>query len=409
MKSIAILLGLVLAALLADQTSARTVNRQSPKIISIPLTKHFVSGDKSDNFGYNLLKRKYSIDESRAPIPVPLVNNLNAQYYGPIQLGTPAQTFQVVFDTGSGDLWVPSKDCADTSCNNKNKYDHAKSSTYVANGKDWTIKYAKGEAKGYLSQDKISVAGATAGKYVFGEATELPGNTFDNAKFEGVLGMSQPKGSGFQVKTLMEVLYEAGSLDANVFSFWLNRDSKSSNGGQLILGGTDSKYYTGSISYFNVSKNAYWQVDMDSVTLTNKDGSKNVFCPNGCSVVSDTGTSLSSGPSDEVENLNKILGGTKQTGGEYSIDCSKVGKGTLPKITFKIGGKDFTLTDEQYVFKAKVLLIFDVCYTGFFGLDVNPPYGPLWLLGDNFLGTYFSVYDNQNARLGFALSNPNPK
>lgn len=67
----------------------------------------------------------------------------NAQYYGEINIGTPEQAFNVIFDTGSSDLWVASVNCLDT-CGRHPKYDSSLSSTYVANGTDFRITYGSG-------------------------------------------------------------------------------------------------------------------------------------------------------------------------------------------------------------------------------------------------------------------------
>uniref|UniRef100_A0A8C6S8P3 Peptidase A1 domain-containing protein n=1 Tax=Neogobius melanostomus TaxID=47308 RepID=A0A8C6S8P3_9GOBI len=334
-----------------------------------------------------------SPDSSPGPnLPVErLTNFMDAQYYGSISIGNPAQEFTVLFDTGSSNLWVPSIHCSffDLACWVHHRYNSKKSSTYVQNGTQFSIRYGRGSLSGFISADTVSVSAQ------FGEAVKQPGITFAVARFDGILGMAYPSISVGKVTPVFDSAMAAKLLPQNVFSFYISRDPLAAVGGELILGGTDPQYYSGDLHYVNVTRKAYWQIELSGVNV----GSQLTLCKDGCQTIVDTGTSLIVGPVEEIRALHKAVGALPLLMGEYMIDCKKIP--SLPVVSFNIGGKMYNLTGEDYVMKESQMGA-SVCLSGFMAMDIPPPAGPLWILGDVFIGKYYTVFDRSTDRVGFA-------
>eukprot|EP00405_Crypthecodinium_cohnii_P022504 CAMPEP_0206467540 /NCGR_PEP_ID=MMETSP0324_2-20121206/29097_1 /ASSEMBLY_ACC=CAM_ASM_000836 /TAXON_ID=2866 /ORGANISM="Crypthecodinium cohnii, Strain Seligo" /LENGTH=340 /DNA_ID=CAMNT_0053940831 /DNA_START=216 /DNA_END=1238 /DNA_ORIENTATION=- len=313
---------------------------------------------------------------------VVLKNNLNVGYYGSIEVGTPPQTLQVIFDTGSSNLWVPTRQSSDSKAA---AYDPKNSSTYsvAQTTSTLSITYGSGEVQGIFCRDEVHIGKLSLPDYLFAEVrntSEL--SDWGKMPFGGVLGLAWPALCDGPGPTILQALNQSGELDEPVFGFYLADDAA----GQLVFGGVDPVHIASPFTWVDVSEKLWWtvtldQVEFDGQTLT---GSK--------TAIVDSGTSLLAGPKEDIHAILEIIG-AKNMSGLYVANCQNISS-----IDFTIGGSTFSLEPEDLVLQQQG----DECLLGI--EEIYIPNNPLWILGDVFMRKFYVQFDFGNARMGFALA-----
>jgi gastricsin len=333
------------------------------------------------------------------------LTSVDAIYYiGPVEIG--GQTFQVIYDTGSNLLWVPS-----TSCGSKCSPHPLYTGSYTSLNENFSVKYGSGSASGSYVTAPVTLADASLSSFKLGLASTVSFAGYSSSAYDGLLGLAWP-GLGDGVPSLVPALYQAGQIPANLFTIYLTPDG---TGGELLLGEIDQTKYQGSISWIPLVLEAWWTVGLTGITV----GSSNSVVSNSWAsyqtTIIDSGTSLMVGPDDQVQNIMSAIQTSSQVNVYYDqssdlffVYCGDVGK--LPSLTFTLMGKDnqqylFTMSGSSYVIQS---------------LSNSPSICPLawqksggstggsvdWILGDPFLRTFYSIYDYSNGRIGLAASYP---
>ncbi|XP_060032270.1 pepsin A-like [Erinaceus europaeus] len=319
----------------------------------------------------------------------PLVNYMDLEYFGTIGIGTPAQEFTVIFDTGSSNLWVPSVYCSSPACSNHHRFNPQQSSTFQATSQELSVAYGTGSMTGILGYDTVQVAGIADTNQIFGLSETEPGSFLYYAPFDGILGLAYPNIAASGATPVFDNMWNQGLVSQDLFSVYLSGNDQS--GSVVMFGGIDSSYFTGSLNWVPVTAQGYWQITVDSITMNGQP----IACSSGCQAIVDTGTSLLSGPTNAIANIQSAIGASQDTYGQMVVSCSALS--SLPDIVFTINGIQYPLPPSAYILQTQ-----QGCSSGFQGMNLPTQSGELWILGDVFIRQYFAVFDRANNQVGLA-------
>lgn len=316
-------------------------------------------------------------------------------YYGQVEIGTPRQSFTVVFDTGSGNLMIPSTYCPSRACTMHRRFDRKASTTaedIEADGSasrpgaprdEITVTFGTGEISGIFLQDDVCIGSICASTRFVGATSETD-DPFTAFNFDGVLGLALPQMAQGPEFSVMDHLVSSGALKQPLFSVFLS--DSDAEGSEITFGDIKGDRMASEMFWQPVSKDTgYWQVQIKDITINNQPMS---FC-NNCQVAVDTGTSQLAGPTDVISKLAGHL--------DVKSDCSNYN--ALPDLGFIVGEHILNLKPQDYVDKGS-----EGCEVSLMPLDVPPPNGPLFIFGDPFLRKYYTAYDRTNSRVGFAAA-----
>ena len=206
-----------------------------------------------------------------------IYNYFNIQYYGSIFIGDKYSKFNVIFDTGSNFLWIPSNNCYN--CRTyTNKFDKSLSSSTIYTNVVKNITYAEGFINGTIITDKISLKPGKMEVNNFeiilvNNETNLNGTIADGVLGLGIYDENEKKNS------LIYSLYLSNAILSPSFSFYLTDSKKDS---RVYIGDIFDNEYIKNILYKNKIDNCFipngqkfWMCELIKIDLLPKNYNNN--------------------------------------------------------------------------------------------------------------------------------------
>lgn len=380
---------LVLAATAAGIAAAEN----SPGFVSLDINTHEVKTSHDQAFSF--FKRS-----GRSFYESALINKL-IFYSANIGVGTPAQYFPVTIDTGSSDFWIAA------SPKLANPYfDSKQSSTYNANGTQFSIHYVKGSNTGTWATDVVSLGDIKVDKMPFGDVTD----GLDLGGTVGVMGIGSMKNeapvilkTGQMYPNFPQKLKDQKVINKVAYSLFLN--SLNSTSGTLLFGGVDRSRFSGDLYTVPIIGERSLDVELTSLNINGLD----VAAWDSVAVTLDSGTSFTYLPNDAISEIGSSIRGATLIGGLFFIDSRNFDWNQY--LEFDFSGAVVRVNIRNLCLKTSDVINPDAGlpskYDYVVGILSNVNSRGYNLLGDTFLRSAYVVYNLEDWEISIAQASYN--
>lgn len=351
-------------------------------------------------------------------------------FFGTVFVGRPAQTFTVVFDTGSGHVILPSTSCTSQTCMEKRRYDLAKSETSrsvpsltnkprtganplaKAAREHVAITFGTGQVTGEFVGDTVCLLQSDNSSCVDAHlvtATAMTEDPFHSFKFDGVLGLSLMRLSLTpEFNFFGQMANQSQAKFQPQFAVFLS--SVPSVSSEISFGGYDESRLAKPLQWAPVANPelGYWNLNLKSVTIGDE---RLAICETGaCRAILDSGTSLLGVPRTELRTMHRML--ARVLPEEHDTTDCRQWEG--PPIIFDFGTFSITITAEDYSRMGPANMLVagggpnskrDFCRASLLPVDLKEPLGPsAFVLGEPVLRRFYTVFDYGRKQVGMGLA-----
>lgn len=376
--------------------------------ITLPLAKKLDTGggaqylvDQDRARVRTLIKRGLNIAShpNRRDVTVPTAESQAVVYIAQVNFGSSTTEYNLVVDTGSSNTWVGAGQ------------PWTPDSSTTSDNEAVSVIYGSGQMEGTLYTGPVSLgSGITAQEQGFALAEFAQG--FQG--YDGILGIGPEdltlgtilENPAETIPTITQNLIQSGVIGQALVGVFFEPSSTNTAEGELSFGAPNPARYTGELVYYPVTgtgpASRYWGIDQ-SITY----GSTTILS-NTAGIV-DTGTALIHLASNAFLTYQAATGALLDLpapAGTGLLYLTTDQYSQLQNLDFHIGGDTYTLVPNAQIWPRALNAVIggtsDRVYLIVTNLDTPSGVGLDFVNGMSFLERYYSVYDSDQNRIGFA-------